>query len=218
MEGEWVDAYVVALAEWGARLVQKGYVLEEPQDTHPFAWYRVIDAEGKEVGIKVRQKLWEQTRKHLAGFPGNRREVEGRIYFSWADYLKWRGRWAKGDLTSGLQEGLVISLWNQWVVSGTAGRVPTLGEVQIGTISGFTDSSQYSAYQDSIKLAVATHHRQFFLRAMGPGDRGTSEDRRLRQKATDWTLKAEELDSDLYRLRNWVETINRTYFSSSEGL
>ena len=112
----------------------------------------------------------------------------------------------------------MISLWNQWVVSGTAGRVPTLGEVQIGTISGFTDSSQYSAYQDSTKLAVATHHRQFFLRAMGPGDSGTSEDRRLQQKATDWKLMAEELASDLYRFRTAVESINRAYFDSREGL
>ena len=45
-EGEWIDAYVVALAEWGTRFVQKGYLLGEADDGHPFAWYQVLDSGG----------------------------------------------------------------------------------------------------------------------------------------------------------------------------
>jgi hypothetical protein len=45
VEGEWLDRYVVALAEWGARLQGKGYLLKEPEDSHPMAWYRVVDSE-----------------------------------------------------------------------------------------------------------------------------------------------------------------------------
>ena len=85
VDGEWIDGYVVALAEWGARLIQKGYVLEESQDGHPFAWYRVLDPEASESGIQVREKLWQQSQKHLSGFPVGTREIGERLYLSWAD-------------------------------------------------------------------------------------------------------------------------------------
>ena len=38
VEGQWIDRYVVELAEWGARLVQQGLVVEESDDPHPPAW------------------------------------------------------------------------------------------------------------------------------------------------------------------------------------
>jgi hypothetical protein len=42
VDGVWLDWYVVALAEWGARLQARGYQLQEPEDSHPLAWYRVV--------------------------------------------------------------------------------------------------------------------------------------------------------------------------------
>ena len=92
------NRYVVQLAEWGARLAEKGYLLEEPQDQHPLAWHRIIDPEGGcEADAAVTGKLWQQTRKHIAAFPGRIKAIEGRHYLSFADYLRWKDRHAKGD-------------------------------------------------------------------------------------------------------------------------
>ena len=45
VEGQWVDRYVMELAEWGARLVQRGLVVDESDDPHPLAWFRITDPE-----------------------------------------------------------------------------------------------------------------------------------------------------------------------------
>ncbi len=37
--------YIVDLAEWGARIREKGFLLEESDDNHPMAWHRIIDPE-----------------------------------------------------------------------------------------------------------------------------------------------------------------------------
>ena len=65
---------------------------QEQMSRHP-----VIDPEGgSESGAAVSMKLWQQTRKHLAGFPSRTRVIGERQYLSFNDYLKWRGRRAKG--------------------------------------------------------------------------------------------------------------------------
>jgi hypothetical protein len=46
VDGDWIDRYVVELAEWGTRLVEKGYLPDKPEDQHPLAWHRTIDLEG----------------------------------------------------------------------------------------------------------------------------------------------------------------------------
>jgi hypothetical protein len=70
LEGKWIDRYVVALAEWGARLEQRGYRIEESDDPHPLAWWRVSDAAREEPGSDVTGKLWQQAQRSLQRFPG----------------------------------------------------------------------------------------------------------------------------------------------------
>ena len=47
VNGDWIDRYTVELAEWGARMGEKGFLLEESQDNHPMAWHRIVDSEEK---------------------------------------------------------------------------------------------------------------------------------------------------------------------------
>ena len=57
---------MVELAEWGARIREREFLLEEPEDNHPMAWHGIIDPkDGSEVDAAVAIKLWQQTRKHL---------------------------------------------------------------------------------------------------------------------------------------------------------
>ncbi len=70
VEGQWLDRFVVTLAEWGARLAQQGLVVEESDDPHPLAWFRITKPEdGTEASPDLTNKLWQQTRKHLDRFP-----------------------------------------------------------------------------------------------------------------------------------------------------
>jgi len=136
VEGEWIDHYVVKLAEWGARLLQKGYRIEEPQDDHPMAWYLIIDPEtGSEVDAAIPSRLWNEIAKHLARLSGVTMNINGQLYISLSDYLKWRGRWARGDLC--LQEGLSISDWNRWLHSQSRSGEATLVGVQVGKLSSY---------------------------------------------------------------------------------
>ena len=97
-------------------MVEKGYLLEEPEDQHPLAWQRVIDPEsGSAADGMATLKLWQQTKKHISAFPGRTKKIEGRQYLNFADYLKWRGRHAKGDRKSRIDRGLVVADWNEWV-------------------------------------------------------------------------------------------------------
>jgi len=45
VDGEWIDRYTVELAEWGARIMEKGFLLEEPEDQHAMAWQRIVDSD-----------------------------------------------------------------------------------------------------------------------------------------------------------------------------
>ena len=67
VEGNWIDRYVIELAEWGASIIKKGYQIEEPDDNHPMAWYRCFDpGDGSEASQEVLGNLWRRTRKRLA--------------------------------------------------------------------------------------------------------------------------------------------------------
>ncbi len=59
--------------------------------------------------------MWQQARKRLDRFPCRTRKIDGHEYLNWEDYLGWRGRRVKGNIASGLSNGLVMSRWNRWV-------------------------------------------------------------------------------------------------------
>ena len=106
IEGQWLDRFVVMLAEWGALLAQQGLVVEESDDPHPLAWFRITNpADGTEASNDLTNKLWQQTQKRLDRVPGRTREIEGRQHLNWEDYRGWRGRRVKGNLKSGLIQG-----------------------------------------------------------------------------------------------------------------
>ncbi|MFQ6030895.1 MAG: hypothetical protein ACE5Q6_25800 [Dehalococcoidia bacterium] len=97
VEEEWIDAYMVELAEWGARLAQQGLVVEESDDPHTFAWFKITDSENQTgANPELTLKLWQQAQKHLDRFPGRTKEIDGRQYLNWEDYLGCRGVGSKG--------------------------------------------------------------------------------------------------------------------------
>lgn len=104
----------MTLDQWGACLRPNRYRLEDPDDSHSLPWYRVVvdQQTGLQADAGTLNKPWQQTENQLARFPGRTREIRGRRYFYFQNYLHWQSRRAKGDLQSGLRRGLVQSGWD----------------------------------------------------------------------------------------------------------
>jgi hypothetical protein len=107
VEGEWLDRYVMVLAEVGAMLADKGYQIQETNDNHPLAWTHFIDESGKGIDRKEIQILLIRADQHLKKFPRKTKEIDGRYYINFGDYCCWRGRKLKDDLSSCTSEGFM---------------------------------------------------------------------------------------------------------------
>ena len=219
VDGEWIDGYIVELAEWGARLVEKGLLLEESGDYHPMAWKRIINQEhGSEACAAVSMKLWQQTRKRLAAFPGSTRVIDERQYLNFADYLKWRGRRNKGDLKSGMRRGLVVSSWNQWVESQGGEGVATLAGVASGILDCYLDGYRYRVCRNAGELAEEVSRRESLLESVRVGKPDSSNDERFRQRVEHWKISALGFLPEIYILSRAINSISQRYFEGQDPL
>jgi hypothetical protein len=219
VEGEWLDQYVVALAEWGARLQNQGYLLQEPVDSHPLAWHSVVDpATWEEAEASIRDKLWQQTQRHLARFPGRTRDIQGRLYLDCQDYCRWRGRKAKGELLSGLRRGLVVSPWNQWVAgNGGEGKASLVG-VQVSRLSSFLDAYIYRLHQNAAEAERERRRRESLLEPLSGWKPGRRHNDQFQQRCLSWKEMAESLLIEVYSLHEMVNTIGQRYFDGHQML
>jgi hypothetical protein len=199
VDGVWLDRYVVTLAEWGARLQVKDYQLQEPEDSHPLAWYQVVDPEtGAEADGDVLRKQWEQTEKHLAGFSGRTRNIQGQPYLHFQDYIRWRGRKAKGDLESGLRRGLVLSSWNQWVAANGGDKTATVEDAKISFLTSYLEGYRYLLCRDSADEVEEKRRRESLLedlRGWKPGSRSVD---RYHRRIGDWREMSERFLCEVY--------------------
>ena len=219
VDGDWIDNYMVELAEWGARIREREFLLEEPEDNHPMAWHGIIDPkDGSEVDAAVAIKLWQQTRKHLAGFPGRTRVIDERQYLSFADYLKWRGRRAKGDLKSAMRTGLVVSTWNQWVEEHGCEGAAFLAGTEVAKLSCYLDGYRYRVCQDAGELAEEVSRRESLLESVKVWEPDSSNDERFRQRVEHWKISALGFLPEIYILSRAINSISQRYFEGQDPL
>ena len=185
--------------------VQPGFLLEEPEDNHPMAWQRIIGQEaGSEAETALTMKLWQLTRKHLAGFPGRTSVIDERQYLSFADYAKWKGRRNKGDLMSGVSPGLGVAQWNQWVEEHSRAGVASLGGVEVATLSCYLDGYRYRECRDAGDLAEEVSRRGSLLESLQVGKPGSSDDEQFRQRVEHWKESALGFLPEIYTLRRAI--------------
>ena len=79
----------------------------------------------------------------LGWISGRTRVIDERQYLSFADYLKWRGRRAKGDLKSAMRTGLVVSTWNQLVEEHGCEGAAFLAGTEVAKLSCYLDGYRY---------------------------------------------------------------------------
>jgi hypothetical protein len=178
----------------------------------------VLDPEGADADVVLRQKLWEQTIKHLTGFPGQTSEIEGRQYFSWADYLKWRGRRVKGDFRSGLRQGLVVSHWNQRARSESLDNMAILDGVKVGELECLADVNWYQVCHNGDVLAEMLLRRENLLVSVDSGKTCSEASLKLHCEAHQWREMARDYVGELYALKQGIASIEQRYFDGHPAL
>ena len=223
VEGEWIDRYVVELAEVGARMKARGFVLHEADDDHPLAWDLFAPTgeggEWSEGTSEMAARVREQVCGHLSKFPGPVRDTGGRSYLSFEDYCRWRGRKVKGKLKRSVSKGIVISSWNEWVESHGGEGKAVLGGVRVGKLECHAKGSPYQVCVDADELARRLKERAVVLDGLRRGD-GSSlwgrsqEVERVRQ----WKAMAKSFLVELYSARQAIDVISKRYFDGCEVL
>ena len=214
VDGDWIDRYAVELAEWGARIGEKGFLLQEPEDSHPMAWHRIIDpADGSIVDSARTTKLWQQTRKHLARFPGRTSLIDQRPYLNFEDYLKWRGRRNQGDFRSAIGPGMVVTQWNRWVAEHGGEGEATLAEVKVRMLDCYLDGDRYRVCQKAEELAEEVGQRESLLKSLLLGKQCGNQTR-FRQQVELWKELALRFLPEIHTLRKVIDSINERYFES----
>ena len=218
VDGDWIDRYTVELAEWGARLVEKGFLLEEPEDSHPLAWYRIIDpADGSEVDAAVTVNLWQRTRKHLAAFPGRTSVMNERPHLSFEDYAKWRGRRNKGDIKPGMGTGMVVGRWNQWVEEHGGEGVASLAGIKAKKLDCYVDGYRYRVCRTAQELTEEESQRTSVLESLRVRKPGI-DDESFRHRVEQWKDLALRVMLEVFTVRNAVDLINKRYFDGQQSL
>jgi hypothetical protein len=209
VEGEWLDRYVVGLAELGALLIARGYQVQEAGDEHPLAWPRFINSSGNEVDQGEMRYLLQQVGRRLKRFPGRTREIGGRPYVSFGDYCSWRGRKVKGDLRSSVSTGFTTASWNTWLDARCAkGR---LAGIPVGQLQCYVEEHDYLVCPDGAegRLERRASLLSIACKAGSP---------RPRREEVDWKDIAGPLLSQLYAFRQAAATISQRYFDGEEVL
>ena len=160
VDGRWLDAHVVELAEWGALLQRQGYVFEDPGDESPFAQKRVgrwVEGSWAAAEQGVLDAARREARKRLARCKGERREIEGRSYLRVEDYAAWRGRATKDAPEAA--DGFVAASWNEWV---RAPRRAAVAGVPPEAVTVWGEASRYVAV-DAAAVAQELTERSTLL-------------------------------------------------------
>jgi hypothetical protein len=207
VEGEWLDRYVMVLAEAGAMLADTNYQIQETNDHHPLAWPRFIDERGEEIDRKEIQSLCLRADRHLKKFPGRTKEIDGRTYINFGDYCSWRGRRVKGDLSAFVSEGFLTISWDAWVDS-RRGKSELAG-VPVERMGCYVQEHDYLLCPDGTEEQLK--RRDYFLNITGK-----KESPKAVEETAFWKEMAGTLLLNLHGFRLAVTTIEQRYFDGEE--
>jgi hypothetical protein len=164
------------------------------------------------------RKLWEQAEKYLERCPGRTRDIQGRPYLHFQDYIRWRGRKAKGDLQSGLRRGLLPSSWNQWMPAPGGHGAVRLEGVKVSRLDSYLDGYRYHPCRDWDEAAEEQHQRESLLLDLRGWKPGSRSDDRYYRRIGDWREMAGDFLCELYSLRHAADAIGQRYFDGHQLL
>ena len=211
VNGEWLDRYVVEMAEWSAMLLTKGYRLQKAEDGHPLAPDQLVRSDGAEANQSEVTRLRRQVVRSLAKFPGRTRKIGGRLYIHLEDYRTWRGRKLKGDLHSNIRRGLVTTSWDAWVNDRGGEGVTTLAGVPATLLQCYISENHFYTCPNGTEDQLRS--RKQLLDSLRQW-----HSKRDRELVQDWKDAAEEFLVELYTFHDAVASISQLYFNGHQVL
>jgi len=162
VDGQWIDRYVVELAEFGAILEAGGFTLRVSAGSHRLAPLEICQTgeDGKLVAADeiVIAQLRQQAAAAVAGFTGRTREIDGRLYLHIDDYRAWAERKLPGDLK--VVAGIVVRSWNDWVDrQGGEGQAELAG-TKVRHLIALADRCDFTVGSDPDELLRQRRQRQ----------------------------------------------------------
>jgi hypothetical protein len=117
IDGQWIDPYVVELAEFGAVVVDEQGLELRKTDCHRLAQLQICRRAEAGQLVAANEKLTDairaDVRAALAQLEARTKQINGRSYLHIDDYRAWPGRKLRDDLRA--KEMIVVSSWNAWV-------------------------------------------------------------------------------------------------------
>jgi len=212
IDGDWIDRHVVALAEWGATIRKEGYAVEDSEDHHPLAWCRIVDpTDGSKLPEAVLAKLRQDATEHIQSFPGRIKEIDGRPYLSFSDYVKW-GRQREDDPAPDRHYGINMRRWNQRVEADEKDDAAILAGVTVGELRVYFEKYRHHVCDSAKELVNEVGRRESFLDSYRPERPSRLEGRRCYKRVRDWKDQAEYFLTEIYTLRMATEVVKRQYF------
>jgi hypothetical protein len=207
--GKWVDRYWLERAEMCALLTERGYERLPAADPHPLAWERFYPpgtdwSAPVEANPSVLRSAGREARQRLEGFRGGTRDIGGRTYLCFEDYLRWPLRKVPGELGSlALSEpGLVVKSWNGWAEARSRAGDPYLCWVAVGDLphpDQYFGDAAMNTKEDESALEAALAARQEYLACLFQLRREGARARWVVEKEFPWSDLQRRIYDALYR-------------------
>ena len=216
IEGRWVDATVLELAEFGAVLEDRGWTPRPTDDSHPLAFQEFVQADAEGESSPIDDASWLDARQaatdRVRSYRGRRRAFQGRDYVNLAPYRKWRAGIVGARLEASLKDGFVVPSWNRFTT--TRGFNIASGGFCVGPIKPLGDRDMWSVHElqtarilQTARTRLFANHRSVAL----DGENATAEEARIR-----WRDRAEDAIVMIEGLAAAIQGIQAAHFRSAE--
>lgn len=204
VEGQWLDRYILELAEYGKVLRSQGREQRGTEDEHPLAQASFLIGDGKEADPVEMQRARRRVARNLEKFQGRTKKIDGRIYINNEDsILKGKARRA---FIPGLEKGLVTASWNSWVEAHGGEDTASIMGVPVMKLECYVGQASYYVCENVQEQLQRRSAILEGLRTWQP-----KPERRAEQLKS-WRRIAEVFLTEIYAFQEALNRIRRSYF------
>ena len=221
LDGRWIDAAVLELAEMGVILADSGCTLRGSGDLHTLAWEEFVQTDAHRELAPVDDSSWydarDSARDRVRSYRGRCRVLAGRDYVNLAFYQRWRCRSLGARLDASVENGFVVSSWNDWVKR--QGLRAILAGIRVEPIEPCCDAGAWTVHDCRTARRLQADRSSLFaeLRSAAKGAEDLAENRGAGDEAgISWRDGAAHVLTLVEGLAAAVEGIRSKYFRNAE--
>ncbi len=221
LDGRWIDVIALELAELGVILAGSGCTRRGSRDLHTLAWEEFVQTDAQGELSPIDHASWLDARaaatERVRSYRGRRRVVSGRDYVECALYQRWRCRSLGARLDASVENGFVVSSWNDWVKR--QGRRAVLAGIRVEPIDALAVAGTWTVHdaKSARRLQVDRANRFAELRSAAIGKETPTEGpTAVDEAAVPWRGGAAHVLTLVEGLAAAVEGIRSTYFRNAE--